>query len=88
MKYCEEETLRCPHCGRLYPPVYAKIIEAFESKQLIAQYQLGKKLGVSYRQTIRILHQLEATKYIKIDHTEPSSKGGKEKIYWIRTDKL
>jgi CTP-dependent riboflavin kinase len=57
-----------------------------EAKQPISQYQLYKKLGVSYRQTIRVLHQLEATHYIERDHTEPSSKNGKDKIFWRRTD--
>jgi CTP-dependent riboflavin kinase len=77
--------MRCPHCGRRYPTVYAKILDAFEAKEPISQYQLYKELGVSYRQTIRILHQLEATHYIERDHTEPSSKGGKDKIFWRRT---
>ena len=75
----------CPYCGRRYPTVYTKIVVAFETKQPIAQYQLSKKLGVSYRQIIRVLHQLEVTHYIERDHTEPSSKGGKDKIFWRRT---
>ena len=57
-----------------------------EAKQPISQYQLSKKLGVSYRQTIRVLHQLETLHYIERDHTEPSSKNGKDKIFWRRTD--
>lgn len=77
--------MNCPHCGRRYPTIYAKIVVAFEAKQPIAQYQLSKKLGVSKRQTIRVLHQLEATHYIERDHTEPSAKGGKDKIFWRRT---
>lgn len=76
--------MRCSHCGRTYPAIYAKIMRAFEeAKQPLGQYQLGKTLG-SYRQVLRILHQLEAAKYIEIDHLEPSKKRGKRKIYWRR----
>jgi CTP-dependent riboflavin kinase len=74
----------CPCCGRRYPTVYTKIVVAFEAKQPIAQYQLYKELGVSYRQTIRILHQLEALHFIERDHTEPSAKNGIDKIFWKR----
>ena len=78
-------TIKCPCCGRRYATVYAKIMVAFEAKQPVGQYQLKKQLGVSYRQVIRVLHQLEATHYIERDHTEPSSKHGKGKIFWRRT---
>ncbi len=77
--------MNCPYYGRRYPTNYSKIVDAFEAKQPIAQYQLSKKLGESYRQTIRVLHQLETSHYIERDHTEPSSKGGKDKIFWRRT---
>jgi hypothetical protein len=77
--------MSCPHCGRRYPTIYAKIVYAFEGKEPISQYQLYKKLGVSYRQTIRVLHHLEALHFIERDHAEPSSKGGKDKIFWRRT---
>lgn len=78
----EKKNSRCPHCGRAYPTVYARILKAFDSKQPIAQYHLGKELGVSYRQVLRVLHQLRDAKIIEIDHFEPSSKEGKEKIFW------
>jgi predicted ArsR family transcriptional regulator len=76
--------MNCPCCGRRYPTVFAKILDAFEAEQIIAQYQLSKKLGVSKRQILRVLHQLEAAHYIERDHTEPSSKNGKDKIFWRR----
>jgi hypothetical protein len=78
--------MNCPCCGRRYPTVYSKIMVTFsEAKQPIAQYDLHKKLGVSHRQILRVLHQLEASHYIERDHTEPSSKGGKDKNFWRRT---
>jgi predicted ArsR family transcriptional regulator len=76
--------MNCPCCGRRYPTIYAKIVDTFEVEQIIAQYTLHKKLGVSKRQILRVLHQLEATHYIERDHTEPSSKRGKDKIFWRR----
>ena len=81
----ETSLMDCSCCGRKYPKYYAKVLEAFESKQLITQYELSKKLGVSYRQILRIFHHLEVLLYIERDHTAPSAKGGKDKIFWKRT---
>ncbi len=49
----------------------------------VGQYDLGKKCHVSYRQILRVLHQLEKAGLVRLDRTEPSSKGGKERKFWV-----
>jgi len=46
------------------------------------QYDLPKKVGGVYRNLLRHLETLKKLGFIELDHTEASSKKGKEKNFW------
>lgn len=59
-----------------------KILWEIALSEKVCQYDLPKKVGDSYRTILRHLKTLKELRFIELDSTEPSSKGGKEKNIW------
>jgi len=59
-----------------------KILKQFALNKEVYQYNLNKKVGVSYRTVLRTLHSLEKSGQLKIVRKEESEKQGKERNVW------
>lgn len=65
-------------------PIHVEILELLAKNNEASQYQIHKQLGVSYRNVLRRMRELEhyPQPLVKLVRVEPSRKGGKEsKIY-------
>lgn len=59
-----------------------KILYLISNSEKAYQYDLPKKVGLSYRTVLRHLELLKDFDFIELDHTEKSSKKGIEKNVW------